>query len=241
MFNRYKWSALSVARNRFTARYEPVQPFLFCAFASALEVEVIFDIGANIGQYSIFASQIPTAKEIHAYEAEEAAFSELVQNINLNGLQFMVKPHCIAVSSQNGEVDFAVAKPMAGNNAIAATSIHRTAIYQEIRKMPCVALDATHDISTRKLCFKIDVEGHESDVIKGAGRLLEKNTCIAQVEVYQDAETVTQFFKSHGYQKIFSAGVDHYFTNAPRFKESAEVVTVIEQSMAEIIQYNLKG
>jgi FkbM family methyltransferase len=241
MFNRFKWSAPSVARNRFTARYEPVQPFIFCAFASALEVEIIFDIGANIGQYSIFASQIPTAKEIYAYEAEETAFGELVQNINLNGLQSRVKPHCIAVSSQNGEVDFAVAKPMAGNNAIAATSIHRHAVYQEFRKMPCVALDAAHDISARKLCFKVDVEGHESDVLKGAGQLLEKNTCMAQVEVYQDAGIVTKLFERFGYQKIFSAGVDHYFSNAPEFKNSAQVVSVIEQSMAEIIQYNLKG
>lgn len=241
MFNRFKWTAPSGGRNRMTANYEPVQPFLFCAFATALEINYIFDIGANIGQYSLFATQIRSADKIYAYEAEQAAFDELLMNIKLNEMQHRIEAHQQAVSSQSGEVIFAVAKPMAGNNAIASTSIHRPGVYSETRMVGCVALDEAHTISGRSLCFKIDVEGHEAEVLRGAAELLNANTCVLQVEIYRDNGKITELLKYYGYTQIFSAGADCYFTNTTKLVEPAQVLRLIEGALSDMISYNLKG
>ena len=241
MFNRFKWSAPSRGRNRMTATYEPIQPFLFCAFAAALEINYVFDIGANIGQYSLFATQVRSADKIYAYEAEEAAFSELALNIHLNEMQHRIVAYSQAASSQGGEVIFAVAKPMAGNNAIASTSIHRPSVYSETRKVGCVALDEAHAISGRSLCFKIDVEGHEAEVLRGAEQLLNSNECVLQVEIYRDNGKIKELLNCYGYKQIFAAGADCYFTNSDKLADPAQVIRVIEKALSDMINYNLRG
>jgi protein O-GlcNAc transferase len=87
LFKRFAWSEASTSRNEMTCRYEPFQPFLFMKFAAAAECNTVFDIGANIGAYSILSTRLPTVKSVHAFEVEEMAFAELIYNVLLNRLE----------------------------------------------------------------------------------------------------------------------------------------------------------
>ena len=241
MFNRFQWSPGSLRRNRMTAVYEPVQPFLFCAFLNYLKATTVFDVGANIGQYSIFSRQVPSVTKIHAFEAEQAAYSEMLLNIALNGLEELINPQFKAVSDVTGEVEFAVAKPMGGNNAIASTSIHSAKVYKEYRKVPSIALDDDHVMTGSSLGFKIDVEGHEAEVVEGAAKLLRNNRCILQIEMYGDVRHAADRLENLGFRRIFAAGVDVYFTNCETLLNPSQVITVAEEALAAMIHHSLKG
>jgi FkbM family methyltransferase len=61
--------------------------------------EVMFDIGANVGMYSIYAGQIAKAR-VFAFEPESQNYSELNRNIFLNGLNGRVIAYNLAISDR---------------------------------------------------------------------------------------------------------------------------------------------
>jgi FkbM family methyltransferase len=61
--------------------------------------EVMFDVGANVGMYSIYAGKI-TGVRVFAFEPESQNYSELNRNIFLNQLNSLVTAYNLAVSNK---------------------------------------------------------------------------------------------------------------------------------------------
>lgn len=61
--------------------------------------EVMFDIGANVGMYSVYAAKISNAR-VFAFEPESQNYSELNRNIFLNQLNGRVTAYNLAVSDR---------------------------------------------------------------------------------------------------------------------------------------------
>jgi FkbM family methyltransferase len=61
--------------------------------------EIMFDIGANVGMYSVYAGKIAQAR-VFAFEPESQNYSELNRNIFLNGLNGRVTAYNLAVSDK---------------------------------------------------------------------------------------------------------------------------------------------
>lgn len=61
------------------------------------EGEVLFDVGANVGLYSIYAGAIKRAR-VFSFEPEALNYAELNKNIFVNGLHGQVTAYCAAVS-----------------------------------------------------------------------------------------------------------------------------------------------
>ena len=125
------------------------------------------DVGANVGFWSVpAASRVPVV----AFEPNPWAAEHLVANAALNGLEIDVRRQ--AVSSAPGELDLYASD--LEQNASQAT-LHRDAIHgsaEQIR-VPVVTLDeAVDEVDT----LKIDVEGHEEEVLRGAETLLGSRT-----------------------------------------------------------------
>ncbi|WP_454915800.1 FkbM family methyltransferase [Xanthobacter sediminis] len=241
MFKRFSWTPASQNRNNLTLRYEPLQPYLFLAGLRRLSSSIVFDIGANIGQYSVFAASLPSVQKVFAFEAEQAAYTQLSENISRNDRDGKIYATFAAVSDVDGEIVFGVAGPMAGNNAIVSTSIHDVHVFKERRSVPAIALDSAFTLSNRALGFKIDVEGHEAAVINGARRLLTSNACFIQVEIYNGQESLIEDMTKLGYTKLLKAGPDHYFSNIDMVQDAKSVVEMTEEAMEALINYNLNG
>jgi hypothetical protein len=59
---------------------------------------------------------------------------------------------------------------------------------------------------------KIDVEGHESQVITGMSRLLRDNDCLVQAEVFDDGvEQFDALLGELGYRKVAAFGHDRLY------------------------------
>lgn len=61
------------------------------------EGETLYDIGANVGMYTIYAAMMRRAS-VHAFEPEALNYAELNKNIYLNDLHGQVLGYCVALS-----------------------------------------------------------------------------------------------------------------------------------------------
>ncbi len=154
-------------------RYDALQAQLFAE--SLGEGDTAIDIGAHAGQYAlIMAARCGRSGHVAAFEPDPHARLKLERNIALNPA---VKPpvvEALAVSDSPGE---AVLYSLGGNSQ---SSLARTGIGESVAgraetiTVPLVTLDGY--IADRGLApprwVKIDTEGAEIRILKGARRLL---------------------------------------------------------------------
>jgi FkbM family methyltransferase len=84
----------SVKRVRSLLSKEPITISWMDTFAPG---ETMFDIGANVGMYTIYAAVMRQAK-VFAFEPEALNYGELNKNVYLNGLHGQVLAYCMAMS-----------------------------------------------------------------------------------------------------------------------------------------------
>lgn len=211
----FKWTRKSIIRNLQTYRYEPVQPYLLREFSRVLQSEYFLDVGANIGYYSLLIGSEGGCDRVFAYEPMPSAHRELVKNVYRNGLEDIVVCHPLAVSSRSGSSSLDILGEMAGGNALSSTAVHHSQVIRT-EEVKTTTLDEMHDFSGCRATLKIDVEGHEYQVIKGAENLLQSNQILLQVELLDRSRTfedVLDLLARLGFTWVFSAGPDKYFSN----------------------------
>lgn len=231
----FLWTTASVPRNQITSKYEPLQPFLFLSFLEFSNVKVVLDVGANIGVYSHVATLANSVESIYAFEPDENAYKELENNILLNGVQSKVKPIRAAVSNAEGILRFGSHAPMAGVNSVIETSIHDQALFKDVKDVSAMRLDQLEGIRGKVLGIKIDVEGHELEVIGGAVDLLKESPAVIQLEHYLGGQ-IDRALSALGYFRFFVAGHDHYFTNIRNFANPLFVKRAVEYAVSWLVE-----
>ena len=123
--------------------------------------DVVVDIGANIGSYSIYAAKKGAIK-VYAFEPNKEAFKTLKKNVEENGLQNIVKAINAAVTDKDGEWV-----------SITTSSSPRNEI---IRESKTEGTDTVSSISLQKIIesnhidqidiLKVDCEGCEHVIFK---------------------------------------------------------------------------
>jgi FkbM family methyltransferase len=73
------------------------EPITLAWIDSFCERETLFDIGANLGMYTIYAAVMRGAA-VYAFEPEALNYAELNKNIYLNDLHGQVLAYCVALS-----------------------------------------------------------------------------------------------------------------------------------------------
>jgi len=132
--------------------------------------DIVVDIGAHIGTYTLIAAKRVKQKgRVLAIEPDPENFRQLLLNISLNKIRNVI-PVCAAVADIDGSTAFFVSKEKTGS------SIARIPEKLEgIIIVPTVKLDTIVDkfALSRIDWLKIDVEGGEALVLRGASKTLE--------------------------------------------------------------------
>ncbi len=134
----------------------------------ALNCNIIFDIGANIGYYTVQFSKATTGN-IHAFEPMDYQHSVLLRNLELNNLSNVIPVKQIA--SDKNEL-IRIYQNLTGNTGTSSI-YNKTEHYEDIQSISLDAYCKKHNITEVDL-IKIDVEGHEYSVLKGMRELLRK-------------------------------------------------------------------
>ena len=170
---------------------------------------VAVDVGANIGNHSLFFSH--RFSKVLAFEPNPTAVHFLRGNINLNDAG-NVDVHTFGLSDQSRTAFLGMRE---GNNIGSGSMLaDRTSesLSIEVKTLDEV-LESDYEDETIRL-IKIDVEGHELGVLRGAGKLLKKQKPILLFEVagkYGEAgsDAVLQFLREVGYRGFFTVAKDH--------------------------------
>jgi FkbM family methyltransferase len=141
---------------------------------------IAFDIGASTGFFALLMSRLvgPTGR-VYAFEPVESTVGILRRNLELNDVANVeVKP--VAVSDAAGSVLLQVPE---SNASMASMHWHKKEKSIVTEQVDAVVLDQMECLS--EICpdlVKIDVEGAEGNVIRGAYELLKRCRPIVFVE-----------------------------------------------------------
>lgn len=138
------------------------------------EGDVVVDVGANIGYYTLlFAKLVGPSGKVYAFEPHPENFQILKKNILENGYRNVILEKK-AVSSKNGIEKLYIDKDMATRHSFLKSFV-TTSKFVEV---DTITLDSY--FGKKKVDFvKIDVEGYEFQVLKGMNDLMDnKEICI---------------------------------------------------------------
>jgi FkbM family methyltransferase len=142
-----------------------------------VESATVLDIGANIGAHTVFFAQmVGIGGTIHAFEPQRLLFQTLCANMALNSLPNV---HCYyaAVSDKCGSILVPPLDPHTEQNFSGLSLLSESDKGDEV---DCITVD-TLELSGCDF-IKIDVEGMELDVIRGALQTIRRFSPILYVE-----------------------------------------------------------
>lgn len=133
---------------------------------------VVFDVGANVGQFTLLAAKrVGTAGNVHAFEPAPEEYRKLSANVSLNGFSNVLLNH-VAICDRVGETVLRTAGPGLG----LYNSLGKPLVSSQIGdiSVPCTTLDCYVQARgvPRVDLLKVDVEGAELGVLRGAAHLL---------------------------------------------------------------------
>lgn len=140
----------------------------------------LYDVGANMGQYSLLAAL--RGIEVHAFEPESQNFALLVRNIAINKLGDKITPWPIALTDIAIPSTFYVTQLIPGGSC--NTFGESVNFHLEEKKFPTsqgcygMRLDDFCMHGTPPTHIKIDVDGFEHRVLSGARETLANVTSV---------------------------------------------------------------
>jgi len=131
--------------------------------------DTVIDVGANIGYYSLLASVlVGEAGHVYAIEAHPRVFRYLQGNLALNKVTNMDARH-VALGDKEGTLRFSDIKADDMNRVVEDGAGIEVAVRR---------LDDLKISSNRIAILKVDVEGYEFFVLRGAAGLLKNVECV---------------------------------------------------------------
>lgn len=167
--------------------------------------QVAIDVGGNVGHIAYFLSK--HAKQVYTFEAVGVVFEQLEK---LPALAPNVIPEKCAISDFVGEAEFFV-----DHNRLSNSGLHNVGAVDvpfkpktefKTTKTKVKSIDS---MGHRSVGFvKIDVEGSELDVLKGAENTIQESHPDFLVEIFEPfckypAEEIFEFLFARGYQCFY--------------------------------------
>jgi len=162
---------------------------------------VFYDIGANIGFFTMVAARLVGDKgKVFAFEPEEEALRRLRKNVERNGLT-NVSVVETAVWSTAGSVlfsrcDFRFSTDRGLGKIVSSAAEANTIL------VPSISLDYFAINASAPHLIKCDVEGAEVEVFRGAVNLLAQYKPIVICEMHSSDKisVLRELFEGFGYQ-----------------------------------------
>jgi FkbM family methyltransferase len=172
--------------------------------------DVVYDAGANLGLYARFLVGALGAREVIAFEPVAENRALLAANLALGGIAERVRVLPIALGDEDAETEFQVDDVQSASGTLSAASGGAPSVGRQnlglgplTTTVTCRRLDtaiAEHDLPPPDV-IKIDVEGAEALLLRGAANTLRERSPRLLVELHgaECARTVLRLLDEHGY------------------------------------------
>ncbi|MCS6975630.1 MAG: FkbM family methyltransferase [Gemmatales bacterium] len=177
--------------------------------------DVVFDVGANVGTYAIYAGRFHRGQvRVFAFEPASTNYAALCQNIALNRCGDCVTPLPVLLAAKSGWIPFRYRSLEAGHALHASGDrvpgksdgyVDGRPVYEQ--PMFAWTLD---DLCSQQVVpipnhVKLDVDGAEIDVLRGASRVLCQDQLRSVLVELADSEDlrapVLKFLEEAGFQR----------------------------------------
>jgi FkbM family methyltransferase len=158
------------------------------------QIKFCLDIGANIGLSALAIMDIFPEANVMAFEPGETAFKHLCINISSNGYDPVVFPQKTAVGDRSGTIGFMEQPEALSGSRVtedgSTTGVPITTVDDFLANNNMVGVDF----------IKIDVEGFEIEVLRGARHTIFRDGPIIMLEynpyiIHINGQTPAQFFE----------------------------------------------
>jgi FkbM family methyltransferase len=142
--------------------------------------EVFLDIGSNYGFYAVLAKKVNSGIKVIAFEPNDFMVNQNEKFRKSNRVEYDLLS--VGVGEENAVRDLFVPMQSGGKEITMASFNDKFSFARGMEKkavkVKCVTLDSqlVDEFAmgvARNVCMKIDVEGYELNVLKGAGRFLK--------------------------------------------------------------------
>ncbi len=148
--------------------------------------DLFVDVGANIGYYTLLGASRGARVEAFEPTAEAVAYCE--RSLAVNGLHATV--HRAACGAEGGTARFTTGMDIK-NHITDGAGID----------IPMVTVDSQLDgVQAALAVLKVDAEGHDLSVLRGASATVERLQPIILVEIWTGGEGPFQLVRAHGYR-----------------------------------------
>lgn len=180
------------------------------------EGDVFFDIGANVGVFSIYGAKRHKNIEVHSFEPEYSNLNLLKENVVLNNLTKQIKIHSVALS------DFVGLSTLNIQDVTPGAAVHTESKYpigMTDEGYPVIwkegVVSVTVDFICEQLCvcpnaMKVDTDGNEDKIFRGAVKTLA-NKALRSLTVEMPMDEAKKKFcyeklNSHGFSLDWEDG-----------------------------------
>ncbi len=166
--------------------------------------DVFFDIGANIGMYSIYAGKKKV--KVYGFEPEASNYYFLNKNIQINDISTNTVAYNFALSDKESVDKLKI--PYNTPGSAFTTFGNNKERYPTIFEQGCIGMTLDDIVSKHGLpvpdYLKIDVDGIEAKIIRGAQNLI-RNSALRSIliELDDNLESDQQWIKSFLYENGF--------------------------------------
>jgi len=187
------------------------------------KVDTLLDVGANSGQYAGLIRELGYKGRIHSFEPTTNAF-KLLRNKSKKDKNWHI--HQLAIGSTAGEIEINISENSFSSSILEIEKLHLKSAprsrYIDKEIVPIETIDNLFPVITkgaRSIYMKIDTQGYESEVLKGADNSLHKIQCIqlemSLVNLYKNEwlfeETISYLKKK--YFEIYTIEPEFYDTS----------------------------
>ncbi|MES0810279.1 FkbM family methyltransferase [Roseibium sp. SCPC15] len=174
--------------------------------------DIFYDIGANWGGYSLLAARAGV-QQIESFEPNRKVFGILAANITLNSFHSQIRAWNIAAGNVD-ETGFLSIDPRATD--VSSLSPERMSEkWDYCDKQECLIrrIDSFMPATDKSVFVKIDVEGHELEVLDGLKGILDQNRVRLLVEVLGASNFKSVAEGQYGLSVKQSFGSNMFLTN----------------------------
>lgn len=223
--------------------WEPNVTDTFINILKKYDSPIIFDVGCNIGYFSIISSKY--SKQIFSFDANPNNINILNKSIELNEINNITPVHCCV--SDNNEMFYRM--DIDNTTNIGALKVYECGF--EESNVNTIVLDdyiEKNNINDIHL-IKIDVEGAELKCLEGLKKSFEKNIIkniiieITPLWGHDESVRIIDFLKN--YFDLYNVGLiedssyDHYYENIIKNKISS--INDINVDYEKNVQTNILG
>lgn len=150
---------------------------------SVTEVDLVLDIGANVGQYARSIREVGYTGRIVSFEPLSTAHAHLTLASQADP-GWIVAPR-MAIGDTDGEIEINIAGNSYSSSILAMLETHMAAApdsayigIERVRlaRLDSVAVEYCGDVHS--IFLKVDTQGYESQVLAGGAMLLQRVTCM---------------------------------------------------------------